>query len=219
MRKKTQEPKQGLLKSFKPMTAGQEDYVISIAENDITICTGPAGSGKTAVSVGLAAEYLIRGKVKKLIITRPIVETGGHSIGYLPGTLREKANPYMIPVLEELYSYFGRTETESMIQYGQIEIAPLEFMRGRTLKDCFVILDEAQNATYEQLKMFITRIGLGSKFVINGDITQSDLGHKKAFEDFVGRFTDIHGIAMCELDNRDIVRHRLLGIILSRLGD
>ena len=161
-------------KRLKPKTENQEDYIRCISEDDITFCSGPAGSGKTAVAVGLACEYFLDNRVEKIIITRPVVESG-RGLGFLPGSLTEKIAPYLVPVVEEIKLYLGKETWNSARSTNSIEMCPLEYMRGRNFHNTFMILDEAQNATYEQIKMFLTRIGMGSKAVINGDISQTDL--------------------------------------------
>ena len=155
-------------KILRPKPRNQEHYMSQIHKSDVTFCSGPAGSGKTSVSVGMACEYLIEKKVDKIIITRPVVESG-RGLGHLPGTLVEKINPYLIPILEEMNQYLTKNTVETYRNRNIIELCPLEYMRGRIFHNCFMILDEAQNATFEQIKMFITRIGKDSKAVINGD--------------------------------------------------
>ena len=206
-------------KKLKAKTANQESYMDSMHDSDVTFCSGPAGSGKTSVSVGLACEYLMEEKVKRIIITRPVVESG-RGLGHLPGTLVEKINPYLIPILEEMNMYLTKPRVESFRDQGIIELCPLEYMRGRNFHDCFMILDEAQNATFEQIKMFITRIGRNSKAVINGDLRQSDLGR-----DSGGLLTcmdvlyDIDEVSVCELDYCDIVRSDIVAKILKKLHE
>ena len=206
-------------KKLKAKTDNQELYIDSMQDSDVTFCSGPAGSGKTSVSVGLACEYLMEEKVKRIIITRPVVESG-RGLGHLPGTLVEKINPYLIPILEEMNMYLTKPRVESFRDQGIIELCPLEYMRGRNFHDCFMILDEAQNATFEQIKMFITRIGRNSKAVINGDLRQSDLGR-----DSGGLLTcmdvlyDIDEVSVCELDYCDIVRSDIVAKILKKLHE
>ena len=173
---KRQEPKsKPFRKRLKAKTENQKDYILDIAESDVTICTGPAGTGKTAVAVGLASEYILSKKVEKIVITRPVVEVGTRGLGFLPGSLNEKMQPWVVPLLEEMNSYLSKETVNSMRASNTIEIAPLEYMRGRTFDNSFMILDEAQNCTFEQIRMFLTRIGQDSKMVINGDIEQTDL--------------------------------------------
>jgi phosphate starvation-inducible PhoH-like protein len=205
-------------KKLSPKTENQADYIRSIAESHISICCGPAGSGKTAVCVGLACEYLLDQKVRKIVVTRPVVEAG-NGLGYLPGGLDEKIRPYLIPIIEEMAAYLGRDGFNSLKDSGAIEICPLELMRGRNFHESFIILDEAQNATFEQIKMFITRIGRGSKAVINGDLRQSDLPLRTqgGMEFCMDRLEDLKGVSVCELDDSDIIRHHIISKVLSCL--
>jgi phosphate starvation-inducible PhoH-like protein len=203
-------------KRFKPKTPNQTEYARDIAENDITFCIGPAGSGKTAVAVGMATDYYKDEKVQKIIITRPIVETG-KGLGYLPGDLNAKVHPYMRPLLEELNIYLGRDVVRQMIYDEVIEVAPLPLLRGRNFHNAFVILDEAQNADRKQLKMFLTRIGRETKMVINGDTDQYDLiGDCDLLECF-DRLAEIPSIGLSELGHEDIIRHPIIGPILNAL--
>src|SRR3990167_8763433 len=169
-----------LLKEFKPRTINQNSYVRAIVETDLILCNGPAGCGKTACAVGMGVEYLHSGKVEKLVITRPIVEASHKSIGALPGNVREKVGPYLFPLYEELEGYLGKSRLERYISEDKIDICPLELMRGRTFNNSFLILDEAQNALFSQIQLFITRLGNDSKAIINGDIKQTDLPHRLA---------------------------------------
>jgi|TARA_R110001583_G_scaffold115630_1_gene266170 phosphate starvation-inducible PhoH-like protein len=204
-------------KKLKPKTENQTDYIEYMSENDITFCSGPAGSGKTAVAVGLACEYFLENKVEKIILTRPVVESG-RGLGYLPGSLNEKIAPYLVPVVEEIKLYLGRDTYNSARSINAIEMCPLEYMRGRNFHNTFMILDEAQNATYEQIKMFLTRIGMGSKAVINGDVGQTDLrGCDGGLDSCMDRLEGIDGVAICELTTDDIVRNGIISRILSRL--
>lgn len=207
-------------KTLKPKTENQEYYIRAMAESHITICAGPAGSGKTAVCVGLACEYLLQRKVEKIVITRPVVEAG-KGIGYLPGGFHEKIQPYVVPIVEEMSSYLGREGFESLKDSGVIEICPLEFMRGRNFHGSFIVLDEAQNATFEQIKMFMTRIGRRSKAVINGDPLQSDLPYRMqgGMDYCMDKLEDLQGVSICELDSSDIVRHDIISKVLTRLAD
>ena len=189
-----------------------------MSESDLTFCSGPAGSGKTSVAVGLACEYIIDKKIEKIIITRPVVESG-RGLGHLPGTLIEKINPYLVPILEEMTLYLTKTSVESYRSNNIIELCPLEYMRGRNFHNCFMILDEAQNATFEQIKMFITRIGRESKAVINGDLHQTDLknGNDGGLKMCMDKLVDLDGVSVCELDYSDIVRNDIISKILQRL--
>jgi len=205
-------------KELKPKTDNQADYIRCIRESDVTFCSGPAGSGKTAVSVGLACEYFLEKKVEKIIITRPVVEAG-RGLGFLPGGLTDKIQPYLVPVVEEMKLYLGPETYHSTRSNNQVEMCPLEYMRGRNFHDSFIILDEAQNATYEQIKMFITRMGKGSKAVINGDISQTDLpsSYEGGLDSCMDRLADVEGVSICELTSRDIVRSGIISKILAKL--
>jgi phosphate starvation-inducible PhoH-like protein len=205
-------------KILKPKSINQENYIISMVENDITICTGPAGSGKSSVAVGLACSWLLENKIEKIIITRPTVENG-RGLGFLPGNKDEKIHPYLVPVLEEMEQYLGKMLLTRYREAGIIEMCPLEYMRGRNFHHSFMILDEAQNATYEQIKMFLTRIGMYSTAVINGDADQSDLPHslRGGLENVQKRLFALQGVGTCELDATDIVRNPIIGRILERL--
>tara|TARA_R110002020_G_scaffold188926_1_gene387787 strand:+ start:4246 stop:4908 length:663 start_codon:yes stop_codon:yes gene_type:complete len=205
-------------KRLKPKTENQEDYIRCISEDDITFCSGPAGSGKTAVAVGLACEYFLDNRVEKIIITRPVVESG-RGLGFLPGSLTEKIAPYLVPVVEEIKLYLGKETWNSARSTNSIEMCPLEYMRGRNFHNTFMILDEAQNATYEQIKMFLTRIGMGSKAVINGDISQTDLNtvSEGGLDSCMDKLEDVEGVSICELTSDDIVRNRIISRILEKL--
>ena len=220
MRKRRSKNPKHARKTLKPKTEHQTDYIRTISECDVTICTGPAGSGKTAVAVGLACEYLTNNRIKKIVITRPIVETGRQGLGFLPGTFDEKVHPYLVPVLEEIGLYFNSTEIDKYKSSKIIEVCPLEYMRGRNFHHSFIILDEAQNATYEQIKMFITRLGWGSKAVINGDIEQSDLplNFRGALDSCFEKLKDVEGVGLVTLGIEDIVRNDIISKILTRLN-
>mgnify|MGYP006105390343 CR=1 FL=1 len=209
-RKKT--TKKQRRKRLSPKTDNQSDYIRDIAESDITFCHGPAGSGKTAIAVGLACEYLLDQKIEKIIVTRPVVESGG-GLGYLPGTMEEKIQPYLVPIMEEMRLYLPRNILES----DSIELCPLEYMRGRNWHNSFMILDEAQNATTQQIKMFITRIGWDSKAVINGDLEQTDLGEATGLQGCLDKLDDLDGVSICELTDDDIIRNDIISKILRRL--
>ena len=205
-------------KKLKAKTANQSDYIINMSENDVTFCSGPAGSGKTAVAVGLACEYVLKNKVEKIVITRPVVESG-RGIGFLPGTLTEKVHPYMVPIIEEMKLFLGIETYNSMRATNNIEVCPLEYMRGRNFHNTFMILDEAQNATFEQIKMFLTRIGIGSKAVVNGDLDQTDLRGDAygGLHECMSSLDNLEGVGVCELDESDIVRNDIIAKILRRL--
>ena len=191
-----------------------------MADFHVILCIGPAGTGKTAVSVGMACEYLSENKVDKIVITRPVVESGS-GLGYLPGTFDEKIHPYLVPVLEEMKHYLSKEAVQKLRHDGRIEVCPLEYMRGRNFHRSFMILDEAQNATREQIKMFITRMGSGSKAVVNGDIEQSDLPPRMrgGLANCVNKLEDVEGVGICELTSADIVRNDVIARILSKLSN
>jgi phosphate starvation-inducible PhoH-like protein len=207
-------------KSLKAKTKNQEEYIRAIEDNDVTLCTGPAGTGKTAVSVGLACDYLLDKRVEKIIVTRPVIESG-RGLGFLPGTFEEKIHPYLIPVLEEMEYRLNSSRVQAYRDEGKIEVCPLEYMRGRNFHNCFMILDEAQNATFEQLKMFITRIGWDSKAVINGDMDQTDLTHVEqgGLDKLLYRLDEVDGVGIAELTEDDIIRNKIISRILKALHD
>ncbi|WP_261129534.1 PhoH family protein [Bacillus sp. Marseille-Q3570] len=197
-------------------TLGQRHYINAIKKNDLVFGIGPAGTGKTFLAVVMAVKALKEGKVKRIILTRPAVEAG-ESLGFLPGDLKEKVDPYLRPLYDALHDLFGVEHTERLIERGTIEIAPLAYMRGRTLDEAFVILDEAQNTTPEQMKMFLTRLGFGSKMIITGDITQIDLPRGKAsgLRKAQTIFKDIQGIKIMHMQQSDVVRHPLVQKIIN----
>lgn len=203
---------------LKPRSENQKEYIRSIAENHITFCQGAAGSGKTHCAIGLALEYLLDDKVKKIIITRPIVESG-EKIGYLPGTAEEKIHPYLLPILDEVNHFISTAQYAALKLNNKIEIVPLGLMRGRNFNNCFIVADECQNASYEQLKMLITRLGKDSKMVLTGDIGQSDLQRhlQGGFLEMIEQLETIEGIAVARLQFSDIVRNPIIAKILVRL--
>jgi phosphate starvation-inducible protein PhoH and related proteins len=205
-------------KVLKPKSKNQDFYIKSMIDNDVTFCCGPAGSGKTALAVGLACQYLMEGRVNKIVITRPVVESG-RGLGFLPGSLTEKILPYLIPIIEEMKLYLGTETFNQSKGINIIELCPLEYMRGRNFHESFMILDEAQNATFEQIKMFLTRIGSGSKAVINGDVTQTDLDERTdgGLDECMDRLENVKGVAICELSGSDIVRNKIIADILEAL--
>lgn len=202
-------------KKIFPRTIGQKQYVESILHNGLTFGIGPAGTGKTYLAVALAIAALQAKTVNRLILTRPAVEAG-EKLGFLPGDLQDKVDPYLRPLYDALYDVMGVDLFQKYLERGIIEIAPLAYMRGRTLDDSFIILDEAQNTTPEQMKMFLTRMGFGSKAVVTGDITQVDLpkGTTSGLTEVGEIFTGVPGIAVVMLTDRDVVRHELVQKII-----
>jgi phosphate starvation-inducible protein PhoH and related proteins len=203
-------------KSIRIKTLGQRSYVSAIRENDLVFGIGPAGTGKTYLAVLMAVRALKNGHVNKIILTRPAVEAG-ESLGFLPGDLKEKVDPYLRPLYDALNDVLGAEHTQRLIERGTIEIAPLAYMRGRTLDDAFVILDEAQNTTHAQMKMFLTRLGFSSKMVITGDQSQVDLpkGVKSGLMVAEEILKDVKGISFIFLEQSDVVRHPLVGRIVE----
>jgi len=203
-------------KSIRVKTIGQSHYIRAILKNDLVFGIGPAGTGKTYLAVVMAVKALKNNEVKKIILTRPAVEAG-ESLGFLPGDLKEKVDPYLRPLYDALHDILGVEHTERLIDRSVIEIAPLAYMRGRTLEDAFVILDESQNTTNAQLKMFLTRLGFGSKMVITGDKTQIDLpkNTKSGLVLAEPILRNIKGIEIVELDETDVVRHPLVSKIIK----
>lgn len=204
------------LKPIKPKTLGQRKYISAIEENIITFGIGPAGTGKTFLAIAMAAKALKNNSVSKIILTRPAVEAG-ENLGFLPGDLQEKIDPYLRPLYDSLYNILGYDNFLRLKEKGIIEVAPLAYMRGRTLDDAFIILDEAQNATNEQMKMFLTRIGFESKAVITGDITQIDLGRRKnsGLVSVSKILNNINGINFNYFDSSDVVRHSIVMKIID----
>ncbi|MGE3955974.1 MAG: PhoH family protein [Vicinamibacterales bacterium] len=199
-----------------PKTINQRRYIDAIEGNDIVFGVGPAGTGKTYLAMAQAVAYLVNKKVSRIILARPAVEAG-EKLGFLPGDLTEKVNPYLRPLYDALYDMLDVDRVARYLERGTIEIAPIAFMRGRTLNDSFVILDEAQNTTSEQMKMFLTRLGFGSKAVITGDITQIDLpsGRGSGLIEAIKVVGNIEGIAFIHFDERDVVRHKLVQQIVK----
>ena len=203
-------------KAIRAKTIGQRKYVQAIRSKDLVFCIGPAGTGKTYLAVVLAIQAMKTGSAKRIILTRPAVEAG-ESLGFLPGDLKEKVDPYLRPLYDALHDVLGAEQTERLMERGVIEIAPLAYMRGRTLDDAFVILDEAQNTTKAQMKMFLTRLGFGSKMIITGDKTQIDLPRGMdsgliAAETILSKVTDI---SFQYLEQGDVVRHPLVAKIID----
>jgi len=201
---------------IRPKTQGQREYIKSIKENTLTFCIGPAGTGKTYLAMALAVYYLTRGDVNRIILVRPAIEAGEH-LGFLPGDFKEKVSPYLRPLYDALNDMMGFDQIKRDIERGTIEVAPLAYMRGRTLNNAFVVMDEAQNTTIEQMKMFLTRLGFNSKVVVTGDITQIDLPKDKpsGLVEVQSFLKNIKGISFIYLSERDVVRHRLVQSIVS----
>ena len=201
---------------IRPKTQGQQDYIDTIRHNVITLGVGPAGTGKTYLAVVMAAYYLRVKDVKKIILTRPAVEAG-ERLGFLPGDIREKVDPYLRPLYDALQDVLGFDMYQKFTSRGIIEIAPLAYMRGRTLNDAFVILDEAQNTTSRQMKMFLTRLGFNSKMAVTGDLGQIDLprGVQSGLKEAVEILQDIKGVGIVKLDSSDVIRHDVVSRIID----
>lgn len=201
-------------RAIRPKTAGQKRYVDSIRRNTITFGVGPAGTGKTYLAMAMAVAALKRKEVGRIVLARPVVEAG-ESLGFLPGTLQEKLDPYVRPLYDALFDMTDMERGNSLIEQGVIEIAPLAFMRGRTMNDAFVILDEAQNTTPEQMKMFLTRLGFNSRFVVTGDASQKDLKGASGLDHARRVLSGVDDIDFIDLDRNDIVRHTLVARIVD----
>ncbi len=203
-------------KPIRPKTPGQKRYVDLIRENTIVFGIGPAGSGKTYLAVAMAIQALKAGQVSRIVLTRPAVEAG-ERLGFLPGDIAAKIDPYLKPLYDALYEMLDPDRFVKHVEHGTVEIAPLAFMRGRTLNDAFIILDEAQNTTPEQMKMFLTRLGFGSRAVVTGDVTQVDLpaGARSGLVVIEEILTDIRGVGFMHMDARDVVRHKIVQDIVE----
>ena len=205
---------------IKPKTIGQKEYVDSISQNTVTIGVGPAGTGKTYLAVAAAVAAFRERKINRIILTRPAVEAG-ERLGFLPGDLQSKVDTYLRPLYDALFDMLGAETYQKYLERGNIEVAPLAYMRGRTLDDSFIILDEAQNTSCEQMKMFLTRMGFGSKMVITGDATQIDLPADKlsGLKQAVRVLKNVEGIGICELTDQDVVRHVMVQRIIKAYAD
>src|SRR5687768_3129867 len=206
----------GTRRRVNPKSTNQRRYLEAIERFDIVFGVGPAGTGKTYLAMAQAVSYLLAKKVSRIILARPAVEAG-EKLGFLPGDLQEKVNPYLRPLYDALYDMMDTERATRLVERGTIEVAPIAFMRGRTLNDAFVILDEAQNTTSEQMKMFLTRLGFGAKAVVTGDITQIDLPHpgKSGLVEALSIVKDVEGIGFIYFDDRDVVRHKLVQQIVK----
>ena len=214
--KEGQKQPEGTKRRVNPKTTNQRRYLEAIEKYDIVFGVGPAGTGKTYLAMAQAVSFLIAKKVSRIILARPAVEAG-EKLGFLPGDLQEKVNPYLRPLYDALYDMMEVERATRLVERGTIEVAPIAFMRGRTLNDAFVILDEAQNTTSEQMKMFLTRLGFGSKAVVTGDITQIDLPHpgKSGLVEALKIVKDVEGIGFIYFDEKDVVRHKLVQQIVK----
>jgi len=200
-------------------TLNQKSFYRTIGRNDVTFCVGPAGCGKTYLATHYALKNLAQGKYKNMVITKPLVEVDGEKIGYLPGDIDEKTAPYMMSLYYNMEQIIGKERLEVLKKAGVVQVIPLAYMRGLTLTDSIVVLDEAQNATPSQIKTFLTRIGNGSKFIVNGDLMQSDIKISNGLEDSIKRFTGLRRVGFSQFDLDDVVRHPIVAELLERYKD
>lgn len=216
----TEEIVVGFKNRLKPRTINQKNYIRTVAENTITFCQGVPGSGKTHIAIGMALEYLIDDKVEKIVITRPVVEAG-ERLGFLPGSAEDKLHPYLLPLFDEI-NYFLQMQHYAKLKVGKrIEVVPLGLMRGRSFHNAFIVADECQNASYDQLKMLLTRIGMDSKMILTGDVAQSDLQFDRqgGFLRLMQVLDGVDGLGIAELESTDIVRNEIISRVISRLDE
>jgi len=206
-------------RSLEFRTPNQKSFYHTISRNDVTFCVGPAGCGKTYLATHYALKNLAKGKYDKMVITKPLVEVDGERMGYLPGDIDEKTMPYMMSLYYNMEQIIGKHRLEILKKAGVVQVIPLAYMRGLTLTDSIVLLDEAQNATPTQIKTFVTRIGSGSKYIINGDLMQSDIRKENGLEDSIKRFTGIRRVGFSKFDLEDVVRHPIVAEMLERYQD
>ncbi len=210
----------GFKNRLKPRTINQKNYIRTVAENTITFCQGVPGSGKTHIAIGMALEYLIDDKVEKIVITRPVVEAG-ERLGFLPGSAEDKLHPYLLPLFDEI-NYFLHMQHYAKLKVGKrIEVVPLGLMRGRSFHNAFIVADECQNASYDQLKMLLTRIGMDSKMILTGDVAQSDLQFDRqgGFLRLMQVLDGVDGLGVAELESTDIVRNEIISRVICRLDE
>ncbi len=200
-------------------TKNQKSFYRTIGRNDVTFCVGPAGCGKTYLATHYALKNIAQSKYNNMVITKPLVEVDGEKMGYLPGDIDEKTMPYMMSLYYNMEQIIGKQRLEVLKKAGVIQVIPLAYMRGVTLTDSIVVLDEAQNATPSQIKTFLTRIGDGSKFIVNGDLMQSDIRKENGLEDSIKRFTGLKRVGFSQFDLSDVVRHPIVGELLARYKD
>ena len=206
-------------KSLDFRTLNQKSFYRTIGRNDVTFCVGPAGCGKTYLATHYALKNIAQGKYKNMVITKPLVEVDGEKMGYLPGDIDEKTAPYMMSLYYNMEQIIGKERLEVLKKSGVVQVIPLAYMRGLTLTDSIVVLDEAQNATPCQIKTFLTRIGNGSKFIVNGDLMQSDIRKENGLEDSIKRFTGLRRVGFSQFDLDDVVRHPIVAELLERYKD